>query len=125
MSRKLPRIKYKLRSKLEKRVEDVLVKLKLPYTYEAEKYEYVLPSRKYVIDFRVGDIILEVKGFLDYEDRLKMLAVKKAHPHLDIMFVFMKPNQKLPRQKKTHAQWAEEHGFKWTTVEELSKWVAT
>ena len=112
-------LKLKLRSKLEKSVKEVLDKLKLTYTYETERYEYVLPPRKYVIDFRVGDILLEVKGYLDYEERLKYLAVKKAHPELDIVFVFMKPNQKLPRQKMTHATWAEKNGFRWCSVDTL------
>ncbi len=112
--------KPKFRSKFEKAVADKLKKLKKPFAYETEKYEYVLPPKKYVIDFKVGDVYLEVKGYLDYEERLKMLAVKEAYPNLNICFVFMKPHQKLPRQKKTHAEWAVENGFKWVSLENLS-----
>lgn len=99
--------------------------LKVPFAYESEKYEYVLPPRKYVIDFKTSSAYFEVKGYLDYDDRLKMLAVKAAHPELNIVFVFMKPNQKLPRQKMTHAEWAERNGFKHTTVEKLGDFIKT
>lgn len=109
----------KYRSKFEARVAEKLQKLKKPFGYETERYEYTLPSRKYVIDFKVGNTLLEVKGYLDYEEQLKMLAVKKAHPDLDILFVFMKPHQKLPRRKITHAEWAEANGFRWTDLEGL------
>lgn len=107
------------RSKFEKAVATKLKKLRKKFEYETERYEYVLPPKKYVIDFKVGDVYLEVKGYLDYEERLKMLAVKEAYPDLDICFVFMKPHQKLPRQKKTHAMWAEENGFRWVSIDTL------
>lgn len=112
-------MKNKFRSKLEKAVADKLKKLKRKFDYETERFDYVLPSRKYLIDFKVGATYLEVKGYLDYDDRLKMLAVKQSHPDLDICFVFMKPNQRLPRQKITHAEWAEKNGFRWCTVDTL------
>jgi len=97
--------------------------LKLDYSYETLKLPYVLPSpiRNYKPDFLVGSVIIEVKGFLPYTDQVKMLAVKEAHPHLDIRFLFMKPHQKLPRRKITHAEWAEAHGFPWMTIEDLEK----
>src|SRR6185503_19337235 len=116
------------RSKLEKAVADKLRKLRIPFEYETEKFEYTLPSRKYVIDFKLPErgCYIEVKGYLDYDDRLKMLAVKKEHPELNIVLLSMKPFQKLPRQKQTHAEWAEANGFPWTSLDKLNKkWISS
>lgn len=116
-----PKLKYGCRSKFEVAVAEQLDKLGLLFEYETEKYAYTVPAkpRKYLIDFKVGDVILEVKGYLDYDDQLKMLLVKEQHPNIRIMFLFQKPYQKLPRRKITHAEWAEKHGFEWTSLEKL------
>jgi hypothetical protein len=88
------------------------------YAHEIERlpYEY-----EYVPDYtsrRTGTIV-EAKGYLDAEDVRKMRAVRRAHPERRIVLCFMKPHQRLPKKKLTHAEWAERNGFEWTDLEHL------
>ena len=85
---------------------------------------YVLTA-SYTPDIVIGDMYIEVKSYLDEDDRRKMEAVKLSNPHLDIRFVFSKPFKLLPHRKKlTHAGWAEKNNFPWTTADNLQKWIA-
>jgi hypothetical protein len=103
----------KFRSKLEERVSELLLHHRVEYEYETVQLPYILEC-KYKPDFILPNgIHLEVKGWLDDADRRKMVAVKKAHPHLDIRFVFQGPFKIVPRTKMTHAQWAEKYEFPW------------
>ena len=49
------------------------------------------------------------------EDRRKMLAVKAAHPNIDIRLCFQNAKVKLSRAPRslTYGQWADRHGFVW------------
>lgn len=100
------------RSKLEKRVADLLSQLGVSFEYESTKVPYQLQCN-YTPDFLLPNgIYLEVKGRLTTEDRRKMRAVKELHPNLDVRFVFQSPYNKLYKgSKTTYAQWAEKHGF--------------
>jgi hypothetical protein len=43
-----------------------------------------------------------------------MLAVRKAHPKLDIRLVFQQPHNTLTKASKTtYAAWAEKYNFLW------------
>lgn len=89
---------------------------------EIEKlpYEFL-----YLPDFtsRRNGTIVEAKGYLDAEDVRKMRAVRRAHPERRIVLCFMKPHQRLPKKKLTHAEWAERNGFLWCTLETLKDYV--
>lgn len=100
------------RSGLEEKVADLLVNLGVKYEYESTKVPYVLQCN-YTPDFLLPNgVYLETKGQLTEEDRRKMKAVKKAHPELDIRFVFQAPYNKIYKgSKTTYAQWAEKNGF--------------
>ena len=99
------------RSLLEARVSEQLTKANIPFLYEASKYDYVLTSN-YTPDFFLPNgIILEVKGFFKPSDRRKMLAVKKAHPELDIRFVFQRDNKITRTSKTSYTDWATKYGF--------------
>ena len=101
------------RSGLEERLSKYLDKHAIPYLYEVEKYDYVTES-KYTPDFFLPNgVIIEAKGFFKPSDRRKMLAVKKAHPELDIRFVFQRNNTLSKSSKTTYGAWAEKHGFLW------------
>lgn len=84
------------------------------YEYETKQIPYIL-ERTYNPDWILKDypFIVETKGLLDRESKAKMAAVKKQHPDIDIRFVFMYPDKKIPGTKQTHAQWAEKNGFLW------------
>ena len=101
------------RSGLEERLSKYLDKHAVAYLYEVEKYDYVTES-KYTPDFFLPNgVIIEAKGFFKPSDRRKMLAVKKAHPELDIRFVFQRNNTLSKSSKTTYGAWAEKHGFMW------------
>lgn len=88
-------------------------RLGVVFEYEPVKLPYIL-ERVYIPDFKIGDIFIEAKGKLDQDTRSKMAAVKRAHPELDIRFVFMRANNKLSKNsKQTYGDWADKNGFPW------------
>lgn len=95
----------------------------IKYRYESTKLPYVL-HREYNPDFEMVDhgFFIEAKGLLDRESKAKMLAVKAAHPDIDIRFVFMHANKRIPGTKQTHAQWAERNGFPWAEQVAPQEW---
>lgn len=102
------------RSGLEERLARWLTLNDHPFDYEPRKLAYTLEA-KYIPDFVLPNgVILEAKGYFPYEDRRKMVAVKKSHPELDIRMVFQNPNTKIDkRSKTTYAMWCEKNGFPW------------
>lgn len=97
--------------------------LGLKYKYEPVKLPYVL-ERTYCPDFLIANVYIEAKGKLDADTRAKMIAVKKAHPHLDIRIIFMRAENKLSKNSKTtYAQWAEKNGFPWADGRIPEEWL--
>lgn len=101
----------KFRSKLE---EDVSKKLPKGTTFEQEKLKYFIP-KNYIPDFIIPTksgkkIYLEVKGWLRYEDQLKMRYVKMSNPELDIRF-FCPTDHKVQSSKMTVTEWCNKYGF--------------
>jgi len=74
-------------------------------------------TRKYTPDFvsPCGGIWYETKGRFTAADRKKMLAVKASHPHIRIVMVFQRHNNKLTKavKSKTYAEWCEANGIEW------------
>ncbi len=101
-----------LRSGFERTLVMQMRKAKVPFQYESLKLPYSI-DHTYIPDFVLPNgVIIEVKGKLDAITRSKMLAVKRAHPHLDIRLVFMRGENKLSkRSKTTYLSWAEKNGF--------------
>jgi len=105
----------KFRSKFERTVAASLVKRGLEFYYENQALAYRIEA-VYKPDFCLPNgVIVETKGLFGPEDRRKMIAVKQAHPDLDIRLCFQNANVKLSRAPKALAywQWAERHGFLW------------
>lgn len=101
------------RSGLEERLGKFLDKQAIPYLYEVQKFEYITKS-KYCPDFFLPNgVIIESKGFFKPSDRRKMLAVKEAHPELDLRFVFQRNNTISKSSKTTYGDWADKHNFPW------------
>lgn len=113
------------RSKLEDKIEDQLRAEGIPYTYEEHKLPYVVPARtaKYIPDFKIGDIYIEVKGTFQrrgasgsVQERQKLLLVKEQHPDKDIRLVFHNANQPIYKGSKTTlGKWAADNGFPFAT----------
>lgn len=77
-------------------------------------------SPDFVLD---NGIIIEGKGLLDREAKRKMIAVKRAHPDLDIRFVFQNADKKVPGTKQTHGEWAARNGFPYADGEIPEDWL--
>lgn len=97
--------------------------------YESEKLEYTT-SHTYkpdvIVEFRCGrKIYLEFKGYFKYEDRAKMLAVREAHPTLDIRFVFQKDQPScLGKGSKTRpSEWAVKNNFLYAVGSVPPEWI--
>lgn len=97
--------------------------LKLKFEYEPIKLSFTL-HRTYCPDFVIGNVLIEAKGLLDADTRQKMIAVKKAHPELDIRIVFMRANNTLSKNSKTtYGDWATKNGFPWADGRIPEEWV--
>lgn len=95
--------------------------------YETTKIKYVVPEslHTYTPDFVLPNgIIIETKGRFTTADRKKHLLVKKQHPHLDIRFVFQRPQNKINAgSKTTYIDWCNKHGFKYAEKEIPDEWL--
>ena len=120
----MARLRYKKKSKRIGKYKSVLEslvakRLGRKARYESHKLKYTVPAkdREYSPDFTIvktdGNIIhIEVKGFLRYEDQMKMRWVKECNPKADIRFYFPK-DSKVHISKLTNSQWCEKYGYKY------------
>lgn len=101
---------------------------KVEIGYETMHLPYTLP-KTYVPDFTVSHsdgkvVILEAKGYLRPTDRTKLIAVKKANPHLDIRLIFAKDNKLNSRSKTRYSDWCRRHGFPYCFVNHIpNDWI--
>lgn len=114
-----------MRSGFERTIAAQLKKHKVAFDYEPIKLPFVI-RRTYCPDFYLPkqDIYIETKGKLDADTKAKMIAVKEAHPDLDIRIVFMRGLNKLSKaSKKTYMDWAALHGFPAADGEIPEEWL--
>ena len=111
------------KSGFERTLAAQIKKSKIAFEYEPIKLEYVI-KHNYNPDFVLANgIIIEAKGYFRKGDIPKMRAIKAAYPDLDIRFVFMDADKKIPGQKTTHGQWAERHGFPYASGSIPADWL--
>ena len=110
MKKKKSKTKSPFRSGLEENVSNQLISQGVGFSYEPKdrKIAYVIPSsnHSYLPDFYVTtksgkEIIIEAKGIWDFKDRQKHLLIRRAHPDLDIRFVFSNARAKIRKGSKT------------------------
>lgn len=130
------------RSKFEDRLADELDEKGVKYEYEQYSYLYEEPLRKnlakcsqcgskslvregwYTPDwFLANGVIVESKGRFTAADRRKMVAVKTAHPDLDIKMLFMRDNKIHKNSKTTYTMWCEAMGFDYSVGEWKEEWL--
>lgn len=112
-----------IKSGFERTLAAQLKAAKVPFEYESLKLPYSI-DHTYHPDFILPNgIIIEAKGYFRPGDIAKMRAVKRAHPSLDIRFVFMYKDKRIPGQKTTHEQWAERHGFPYASEKIPETWL--
>lgn len=112
------------KSGFERTVSIQLSQAGVEWDYEQVKLPYTLEGT-YNPDFRLlkSGILIEVKGFLDRESKRKMVAVKKAHPSIDIRFCFSQSDKKIPGSKQTHGEWARKNGFPYCEGSVPQEWL--
>lgn len=125
-------VKHGYRSGLEETVAASLRDRHVPFTYEKLVLPWVEPETKhrytpdFVLETRTGKtIIIETKGRWFRADRLKMLAVVKQHPDLDIRMVFQQPNARIAKgSKTTYAVWCQKKlGILWSKGDIPTSWI--
>ena len=103
------------------------------FSYEPTSIPYTVP-RMYTPDFVFdrGDFItyVECKGYFRAGDTQKYKAIVKSISWTEeLVFVLMKPNQKVSKTTKlTMSEWCDKHSIKWYTIdtlEELIEYVNT
>jgi hypothetical protein len=119
------KVKAKLRSGLEDKIAAQLEELAVEYEYEKLRLKYQI-EHEYRPDFQLPNgIIVEGKGLFTSEDRSKHLAVKKAHPHLDVRFVFTRSSSPLYKgSKSTYASWCIKNGYPYADKLIPLEWLA-
>lgn len=103
------------RSKFEAKIAEDLEARGIAFRYEAERLPYEEP-RIYVSDFVLPHaVFVEAKGYFSPQDRKKLLALRRAHPDLDLRLLFERPENKIGKgpHSATYAKWATANGFKW------------
>lgn len=114
-----------MRSGFERTLAAQMKKLGVKFDYEPIALPFVI-KRKYFPDFYIPSkkLYIEAKGKLDADTKAKMIAVKEAHPELDIRIVFMRGSNKLSKSsKKTYMDWAALHGFPAADGEIPAEWL--
>ena len=86
--------------------------------YEATRLEYVKRAC-YVPDFKDGEVLYEAKGRFLSADRTKLLAVRNAHPSIDLRLVFQRNNKLSKKSTTTYMDWATQHGFRASVYPDL------
>jgi len=129
------------RSKFEARIAGELTKKKIKFDYEKYKLEYwtkvrsgkcgecestdVYQQHWYVSDFYlpVQKIYLETKGKFTSQNRSKHIAIKEAHPEIDLRFIFMSNNKLNKNSSIRYTDWAERYGFLYAFNHIPNDWV--
>lgn len=113
-NKKLTTKNYK--SKLEVKFPAELAKVKnVEITYETVRLPYTL-KRYYLPDFVCrtatgGVFFIEVKGYFRGTDRVKLKAVREAHPEADVRLLFAANNKISSKSTMRYSDWCEKNGF--------------
>lgn len=117
--------KVVVRSNFEVDCLNALDREHIPYEYESLRFSYV-SHHTYTPDLSFpNNIVVELKGRFLPADRAKILAVRKAHPHIDLRMVFMNPNVKLSKNSRTtYGDWCDKHGIQWASKRVPIEWTS-
>lgn len=110
------------RNRFEQKTGEHLAQEGIQFEYETERLSYTVEG-KYTPDFIITTesgrkIYVETKGnglSFDGHVKRKMIAVKKAHPELDIRMLFYSDGKCGPKRKDgtymRQSDWAKKYGF--------------
>lgn len=111
-----------VRSKLEIKIADILNETGQSWEYEVTKIPYIVPesNHNYTVDFTVGTLLIEGKGYLsDHAERKKYVLLKEQHPNLDIRFIFDNESKLCGGTKYSHKAWAQKYGFTYCSIKDV------
>ena len=130
------------RSKFEAKVATYLTDRQVQFTYETYSYQYEEPLRKnqsrcgdcestnlvrvgwYTPDFFLSTgYIIESKGRFTAADRRKMIAIKKDHPDLKIVMLFMRDNKIHKNSSTYYSDWCMENGYEYAIGTPQEAWL--
>ncbi len=121
------------RNRFEQKTAQDLEGHKADFVYEKTKFDYVVEG-KYLVDFSIkkknGEMMhIETKGnglSFDGHVKRKMIAVKKAHPNLDLRIVFYADGKCGPKRKDgtfmRQSDWAKKYGFQYAIKDIPDEW---
>ena len=119
----------KTKGTFEARVIEDLNERGVSYQYEPDKMAYYV-ERHYIPDLAVGNMIVDLKGYLRQDSQRKMKSIKAQYPDLDIRFVFQKASSTIQGAKKrkdgskmTCGEWADRQGFVWAEGTIPEEWL--
>jgi len=123
------------RNRFEQQTAEDLASHKSSFVYEKTKFPYTVPGT-YLVDFtiikRSGNVMhIETKGnglSFDGHVKRKMIAVKKAHPNLDLRILFYSDGKCGPKRKDgsfmRQSDWAKKYGFPYAIKTIPEEWYA-
>jgi hypothetical protein len=110
------------RSRFEAEVAGSLRHRGISFGYETIHLGYQLQG-VYTPDFVLPNgVVVEAKGAFSPADRRKMLAVREAHPELDIRLLFQRASARIVGGKLSCGAWATRNGFTWAEGVIPSAW---
>lgn len=122
------------RNRFEQKTGEHLAQEGVQFEYETERLSYTVEGQ-YTPDFilitkRGRKIYIETKGnglSFDGHVKRKMIAVKKAHPELDIRILFYSDGKCGPKRKDgtfmRQMEWAAKYGFKAAVKDIPKEWL--
>ena len=127
----------KMASKAEVTFAQDMDAKQIMWMYEPEKFDWFPPPakmKKYTPDFKVmrkdgSYFFVEFKGYLRPGDKIKMRAMKKQHPDIDIRFVFMNSKKFIDKRvrkdgtRMTYADWANRYGYQFADKVIPEEWL--
>lgn len=101
------------RSGYERKVMEFLESQGVEYGYETDYVHYTVPEtkRRYIPDFRIGNVFIESKGLFTAQERRKMKLVLEQNPGLKIKILFQRDNCIRKGSKTKYSTWCIKNGI--------------
>ncbi len=131
--------KYQYRSKFEERLGASLDKARVPFRYEAQTFNIVVPVRgpycgdcrsksifrsaNYTPDFFLPNIIVEAKGRFTAGDRKRALAFTAQHPNRRYGLLFMRDNTLSKTSETRYSDWCKAQGIPYAVGTFPKEWL--
>lgn len=112
--------KDKFKSGLERRFAELLLRNGVSAEYEVDRIPFIRQAH-YTPDWKVSNnLYVETKGYFSPRNRGDLLSFREQHPDIEIFLVFSAPQNKLTsKSKTTYAEWADRHGFRWSSIDKF------